>query len=184
MMMMMMRMLQMLRLLCDGRLSLFGLLDIPHALLDAEIDLRDTGQDLLGESIASLLLARLEKVRRQVEDDVVRGFVCLAATLSLAFFARPAANFPELLFDELLHLGVFVALICLFGEVRVHVAHDFVAAFFSDFSHVYQTACFRFPWIVLIFYYIITLVNLLPMFIIIMVNKAIKYPILLLCLST
>ena len=151
MMMMMMRMLRMLRLLCDGRLSLFGLLDIPHALLDAEIDLRDTGQDLLGEAVASLLLARLEKVRRQVEDDIVRGFVRLAATLSLAFFARSAANFPELLLDELLHLGVLVALVRLFGEVRVHVTHDLVAAFLSDFSHVYQTACLRFPWIILFF---------------------------------
>ncbi len=50
---------------------------------------------------------------------------------------------------SLLHLGVLVALIGLFGKVAVHIADDLVASTLFEKPHVDQAACLYLPRIVL-----------------------------------
>ena len=185
-------------------LGALGVLDVAHALLDAQIDLGYAREHLVREQLDRLgLRLALDEILGHVEERVARRLelllrcwtlgrisaVCCRCSAGEIFFevvqvvvvvvvsageeslgwrggrrgrlaccrrgccgrrqALGALLQAHLLFDELLHLGVLVALVGLLGEVAVHVAHDLVAATLLQQAHVDQTARFRLPRIVL-----------------------------------
>ena len=124
----------------------------------SEICLRFFGLSVLGASILDQKLGHVkESVLGSLEhSDATRG---LADAQRRPLFAGILGGgcgrlvglllFAQLLLDELLHLGVFVALIGLFGKVAIHAFDYFVAALLLDALHVHEAARAYLPRIVL-----------------------------------